>query len=1019
LEPINQTPFHYGPIAGRLNFPGHSLTLIVKGTFDLKPGQTATPSEEHLFLAGDEFYPDDDEMEGSTRYEADFAYFKPRADLLLVGKCHAPRGRPIPACQVTFRVGESARSLAVFGDRHWKRNALGVQTISEPEPFTEMELRYENSFGGQDYKYNPVGKGYRKEETESGKNLRLLPNIEDPDSLIASPRSRPRPAGFGPLGRMWAQRFTRLGTYKGTWLEERWPWFPTNFDWGHFNAAPPEMQFETYLRGDEPLYFENLHPEYPQYKSQLPGLRVRSFVNTSAETDAEQGRFDEVSMVLDTLWVDMEAEKLVLVWRGWTEVLSEDYEEIRHLFIMSEPLDAAAQPADQCRRLFLAALAEYEAEWGMAPEEPEEPVEPEMPEEAEETVAPEEPSIGPPELPADADAEAAAKKEKEALVKKVEAQTAAIFAQLGINLDSLPSEMQQKTKEQQAKIITKLTEGDPAKVMATERAGLETQMKDTFAKMGVDINKPPPMSTKAQAEQARFIKELGIDSSMVQGTPLLAGFFAAIPALLPKMGLDPENLDPLINEAKKQQERLAAELGIEEEEQQAEEEQEPHLTREIVEERAARGESFAGEDLRGLDLSALDLQGLDFTGANLAGVSLVKSNLSAANLEGTDMTGAVLSEAQLPDGNLSGTKLENANLARASLTGATLTEANLSGADLTQAELAQANLAGALLPEALLSNANAAGSMLTSSDLSRANLESANLEGANLSEATLTDAGLADANLSGANLTGAKLTGADLTKANLSEATLTGADLSGSKLENADLTEADVTEGSLPDAKLTGAVLADAVFEKANMANAVLDQVAAKDAYFTEADLSNADLKNAELSGADFSQCLLHSADFLGANLTEVNIYGAQGIKVNFREANLTGLRASEGCDFTEGCFVKTSGPGAIWDEATLTGADFSFADMEGADFTKAVLDSAKLYAANMKYSRFIKANLREAKLVRMNLFEGSFEKADLTEADLSGSNFYGAEFLDAVLVRTKLDGANVKMTKLAGKVKK
>jgi len=996
LEPINQTPFHFGPIAGRLNFPGHSLTLIVKGTFDLKPGQTATPSEEQLYLAGDEFYPEDDEMQGSPRYEADFAYFKPRADLLMVGKCHALGAKPIPACQTTFRVGETSRSLAVFGDRHWKRNALGLQTISEPEPFTEMELRYENSFGGQDYKPNPVGKGYRKEETNAGKNRRLLPNVEAPDSLVDSPRSRSQPAGFGPLGRMWGQRFSKMGTYKGKWLEERWPWFPTNFNWGHFNAAPPEMQLETYLRGDEALYFENLHPEYPQYESLLPGLRVRCFVNSSSETATDQTRFDEVSMVLDTLWVDMEAEKLVLVWRGWTEVLSEDYEEIRHLFIMSEPLEAAAQPADQCHGLFLAALAEYEAEWGMEPEEPEELEEPEQPEPTEE------PEITPPELEEqsvsgpDADAEAAAQKEKEVLTKKIQAQAALVLSQLGINLDSLPPEMQQKTKEQQAKIISKLTEDDPEKVMAMERAELEGQMKDTFAKMGVDMDKPPPISAKAKAEQVRFVKALGIDPAAAGADPHLGKFLAAMPALLPKMGLDPENLDPLIKEAEKRRELLEPPPGVEEEEG---EEKPPPLTREIVEERASRGESFAGEDLRGLDLSALDLQGLDFTDANLAGVSLVKSNLSAANLEGADMAGAVLSEASLAEANLSG--------------------ANLTGADLKGAELAQANLAGAVLAAALLSNANAAESMFTSSDLSGANLEGANLEGADLSEATLTDAGLADANLSAANLTSAKLTGADLTKANLSEATLTGADLSGSKLENADLTDADATEGSLPDAKLTGAVLTDAVFEKANMANAVLDQVEAKDAYFNEADLSNADFKNAGLSGADFSQCLLHGADFLGANLTEVNIYGAQGTKVNFREANLTGIRASERCDFSQGCFVKTSGPGAIWDEATLTGADFSFADMEGADFTKAVLDSAKLYAANMKYSRFIKANLREAKLVRMNLFEGSLEKADLTEADLSGSNFYGAEFLDAVLVRTKLDGANVKMTKLAGKIKK
>jgi uncharacterized protein YjbI with pentapeptide repeats len=991
LEPVNQTPFHCGPIAGRLNFPGHSLTLIVKGTFDLKPGQKATPSEEQLFLAGDEFYPDDDEMQGGTRYEADFAYFKPRADLLLVGKCHALRGKPIPACQVTFRVGETSRSLAVFGNRYWKRNALGVQTITEPEPFTEMELRYENSFGGQDYKYNPVGKGYRKEEISAGKNMRLLPNIEAPDSLIASPRSRPQPAGFGPLGRMWGQRFSRMGTYKGKWLEERWPWFPTNFDWGHFNAAPPEMQLETYLRGDEELYFENLHPEYPQYKSRLPGLRVRCFVNTLAETEKDQTRFDEVSMALDTLWVDMEAEKLVLVWRGWTEVLSEDYEEIRHLFIMSEPVDKAPQALDQCHGLFLAALAECEAEWEMAPEEPEES---ETPEEPEEPVAPEEQAIGPPELAADVDAEAATQNEKEALTKKIQTQTAAVFAQLGIDMDSLPPEIQQKTMEQQTKIITKLTEGDPEKVMAMERAELETQMKDTFAKMGVDIDKPPPVSAKAKTEQARLMEAMGIDPVMAGQDPHFGRLLAALPALLPKMGIDPENLDPLIKESKKRRELLGPPPGLEEEE--TAEEKAPPLTREIVEERAARGESFAGEDLKGLDLSALDLQGLDFTGANLAGVSLVKSNLSAANLEGANMAGAVVTEANLSDANLGG--------------------ANMNGADLAGVELAQANLAGAVLAGAVLSNVNATGTTLTGSNLSEANLQGATLEGADLSEATLTDGGLADANLSGANLTSAKLIGADLTRANLSGAALTGADLSGAKLENTDFKDADATESNLTDAILIDAILTDAVFEKANMVNAVLNQVEAKGAYFTEADLSNTDFKNADLSDADFSQCLLHGADFLGANLTEVNIYGAQGTKVNFREANLTGLRASEGCNFTEGCFVKTSGPGAIWDKATLTGADFSFADMEGADFTKAVLNSAKLYAANMKYSRFIKANLREAKLVRMNLFEGSLEKADLTEADLSGSNFYGAEFLDAVLVRTKLDGANVKMTKLAGK---
>ena len=1017
METINLTSFHFAPIVGRLNFPGNSLTTIIKGTFDLNRDSIVTPAEEQLFPTGDEFYPDDVDMQGSCRYESDFAYFKPKADLLLSGHCHSPNGKPVPVCQVTFRVGEKSKSLAIFGDRHWKRNALGLQTISEPEPFTEMELRYENSFGGEGHKHNPVGKGYRKEEKNAGKNRRLLPNIEAPDSLIDSPRSSPQPAGFGPLGRMWKQRSSRMGNYKGKYLEERWPWFPQDFDWSHFNAAPPDMQLEGYLRGDEELYFENLHPEYPQYKSRLPGLRVRCFVNTSVETETDQTRFDEISMVLDTLWVDMEAEKLVLVWRGWTEVLSEEYKEIRHLFIMSEPLEAAAQPADQCRGLFLAALADYEAEWEMTPEEPEEP---EMPEEPEEAVAPEEPAIGPPGLAADADAEAAAQKEKEALTKNIQAQTAAVFAQLGINLDSLPPELQQKTKEQQTRIITKLTEEDPSKIRAMEEAELENQMKDTFAEMGVDIDNPPPVSAKAKAEQVRFMEALGIDSAMFNQNPQLGKLLVAIPALLPKMGVDPENLTPVIAEAKKQKDKLYKRLGIEMEDEGEPtlEDRQPEtvLTREIVEKRAALGESFAGEDLRNLDLSDLDLQGLDFTQTSFAGGVLVRTNLAGAvlldaNLKGTDLTGASLVEANLEGADLSGTNMEKVNLTSANLTrtyskGASLTDAKLSEANLEHADFTGSNLVGADLTGASLANAN----------MTQAKLQGAKMSGMEASESDMTAANLAESDISESNLSGANLTGADLQGADLTGATLTNATISKANLEKACLKEADFTEADLSESVLNEAALNDAIFEKANLKSAVLEGVEAVDAYFSEADLTGARLLKGDFSGADLSKSILNGADFRESKLEDTSVEGSKGLKVNFDKADLTRFRASEGCDFTESTFRESNGFESIWHDAVLKDADFSLSKMEGADFTKAILQSADFSAADMKHTRFMKADLKLAKLLYMNLFEGSFEKADLTEADLSGSNFFGAEFLDAVLVRTKLDGANVKMTKLAGK---
>jgi len=416
---------------GRLNFPKHSLTLIVKGTFELSLGGVAAPADEQPFPTGDEFYPDDEDMQGGPRYESDFAYFKPRADLLLAGKCYPPDGRPTQMCQATFRVGAKSRTLTVVGNRRWERHGLRFKA-SEAEPFTEMELRYENSYGGEGFKKNPVGKGYRKDQDEAGKKLQPLPNIEDPQDLLKTSRSHPEPAGFGPLGRMWQMRHDKMGTYKEKWLKTRWPWFPEDFDWTHYNAAPEDMQLEGYLRGDEQLCFENLHREHPQYEAQLPGLRVRCFLNKPTTAESKETKFVEVPMNLDTLWVDTEAEKLVLVWRGWAEVLSEDYEEVQHVFIMSEPVEQPPASLEQCHQQFLAKQAETQEAAAIKPEEP--PAGPEVPGEA--PSAAEKPPIDPTEL---------------------EAQTNALLAQMGIDVNKLPPE----AKAKQARLIKKLIETDP------------------------------------------------------------------------------------------------------------------------------------------------------------------------------------------------------------------------------------------------------------------------------------------------------------------------------------------------------------------------------------------------------------------------------------------------------------------------------------------------------------------------------------------------------------------------------
>jgi len=734
MRVLNQTQFQFAPVAGRMGFPGHSLTLVVKGAFDLSPTGKAIPSEEQLFPTGDVLYDDDDEGQGSCRYDSDFAYYKPRADILLVGNCYTPRAKAVQACRVTFQVGNKAKSLAVFGIRYWNGT---LKTPTDPEPFTEMDLRYENSYGGEDYKKNPVGKGYKKEQNESEARLWPLPNIENIHQRINSPDNRPDPSGFGPLGKMWHERFSKMGTYKGAWLKERWPWFPKDFDWSHFNSAPPDMQVEGYLKGDEALFFENLHPTHSAYHSQLPGLRVRLFVNELQQNTLNDTHFKEIPMNMDTLWVDMEAEKLTLLWRGVTKIQSEDYEEIQHIFIICENMEESAQSIDFYHDLFLKKLAEEDADE---------------------------------------------------------------------SYDVKPLEME---------------DAEDAMEVDEEIAKAEAGMRASLLGAGIDPDNLPEPTAEQKAEEAKILKEIGIED-------------------------EPE---------------------------------ENPITREIFLERVKQGDAFTGEDLRDLVLSGLELEEINLQSALLPGVCLSKTNFF----------------------------------------GAIFRETNLAGADLS----------------------------------------GANLKGANLKEA---------------DLTGANLQGADL----------------------------------------TGASLDDAIFVKARLDSAVLDDVTAIDTNFSEANLSGARLINSSLKGADFSKSNIEKANFQGANLREASVEGATGKQVNMTETDLTELRASGGCDFSQGVFRKAKGRESIWEGAKLAGADFTFTQMEGADFTSADLERANLSAANMKSTRFTKANLKEAKLVQMNLFMGSLEKADITRADLRGSNLYGVEFLDSIANETVFEFSNLKMTKFS-----
>jgi hypothetical protein len=149
-------------------------------------------------------------------------------------------------------------------------------------------------------------------------------------------------AGFGPLSPHRPERRNKLGkNYGKSYRKERAPYFADDFDWAYFNAAPPDQRLP-YLRGDEELLFQNLHPAAEVFQSRLPGLRIRAFASDL------QGRFREVPMNLDTLLADLDEGALYLVWRGLTEAKEDDLSDQTAL-IASEPLAEPPLPESHYR----------------------------------------------------------------------------------------------------------------------------------------------------------------------------------------------------------------------------------------------------------------------------------------------------------------------------------------------------------------------------------------------------------------------------------------------------------------------------------------------------------------------------------------------------------------------------------------------------------------------------------------------------------------------------------------------
>ncbi len=310
---INTTPFAADRGFQR-DHEGREVWIVcVRAAFDVRADGSTAVSENQDPVSVEPIYTGEPGR-SSLRSDTDIVLRKQATDVLLIAHAHAPGGRPATAVDVRMRVDKTVKTARIIGNRRWSKAVLGV-SASPPEPFRTMPLVYERAFGGPipggangptewDVR-NPVGTGFAPAGA-SADGL-ALPNVENPKALLASPKNRPAPVGFGPIAPDWVPRRDLAGTYDEKWMKSRQPLPPEDLDERFFQCAPEDQQVRGMLHGGEEVELQNLSPG-GLLRFRLP----RVFL--SFETDFG-GSTAEHRAALHTVVLQPEVPRVVLVYQ--------------------------------------------------------------------------------------------------------------------------------------------------------------------------------------------------------------------------------------------------------------------------------------------------------------------------------------------------------------------------------------------------------------------------------------------------------------------------------------------------------------------------------------------------------------------------------------------------------------------------------------------------------------------------------------------------------------------------------
>lgn len=766
----NLTPYLVGTVVGSARPPRPAMTVVARATFEVS-GEGALRTvdreeEEPRPLSAAVHRDDDDDLTGGPLAPNDFAEFKPHAEVLARGSCHAPRGA-VTECPVKITVGDWSKTLRVTGRRIWG---------GAPHPFTKMPLDWTHAYGGATYEKNPSGRGHDADE---------MPNVFHA-SDVPSRGSALEPAGFGPVNRRWPQRARKLGKeYGDEYRRTRSPFYAADFDPTFFQEASPDQWF-TYLRGDETVSFHNLHPDASVVHATLPGVRVRAFCRDGA------GAFREIPMSLDTVFADLDARRLELTWRGRVEVTDDDLEDVATLLVAAEPLSDTSTVAH-----YEGLAAAFEADpQGLAGKLP--------------------PEYG---GPAQADSVAALLDAGLGDAQPKELKDASPWLDAVIANASQNKDVAAALGDRRAQALEADVAGPPRciKPGAYPYLGLRRQVREVVArgveareralKSGVRPDALEKLSNlEAIADDPRwpeldpsYTKPLPLSTDAPgPGADLVDRDFTG--ADLTGVDLTGANLEGAIfTRARLERAKFTG----------------ARVYGTTFYKALLTEASFVGADLSRANFSLARAAGAVFEGANLEQCCFEEALLEDASFlraageyavfTKARLARAIFREASLRFLELDEADVEGASFVRADLHKGRFHQSRCAGATFDGATLARASFAEADLTGARFFDAKADESIWTSARASRAIFAFSRMRGAHLDRLSAPSADFHGSDLAGARLYRANLAGASLTSVNLFGADLSKARLEAARLCKANLYEARFGQANLKDCDLTGA----------------------------------------------------------------------------------------------------------------------------------------------------------------------------------------------------------------------